>query len=144
MLGDICPTPAFCTDILRTDEGEQAVFQNGEQKIKTATEELRLLSASRLDKLTRIVLTTIAALLLLFPVYALFRLQPTSRADFYYRSSQQIATVFVFTMVFSVGVSVFTKAQRQEVFTATAAYCAVLVVFLGDISNVLMAQDIGR
>lgn len=102
-----------------------------------------MLSAARLDKLTRMVLTMTAALVLLFPVYALFRLQPTSRADFHNRSTQQIATVFVFTMIFSVGVSLFTKARRQEVFTATAAYCAVLVVFLGNTSSILMAQNIG-
>lgn len=109
--------------------------------MKTGSADLQLLSAARIDKLTRIVLTTMATILLLFPVYILFRLQPTTPTEFRSKSNRQIVTVFIFTMLFSVGVSVFTKARRQEVFAATAAYCAVLVVFLSNTSNVLMASQ---
>jgi lipopolysaccharide export LptBFGC system permease protein LptF len=44
----------------------------------------------------------------------------------------KIVIVLIFTLFFSAALSLFTKATRQEVFAATAAYCAVLVVFLGN------------
>jgi hypothetical protein len=37
----------------------------------------------------------------------------------------------VLALLFSAAVSVLTNAKRQGVFAATAAYCAVLVVFIG-------------
>ena len=118
----------------------QAIFRSHEQRLKTGNEDLQLLSTERLDTFLQIVLTIIATVLLLAPVFTLFRLQPTTQAEFHTKSNYQILTVFVFTLVFSASCSIFTKAKRQEVFTATAAYCAVLVVFLGNTSNVLMAQ----
>ena len=118
----------------------QAIFRSHEQRLKTGNEDLQLLSTQRLDIFLQIVLTIIATVLLLAPVFTLFRLQPTTQAEFHTKSNYQILTVFVFTLVFSASCSIFTKAKRQEVFTATAAYCAVLVVFLGNTSNILMAQ----
>jgi len=106
-------------------------------------EELNLLSAYRFDILLRFVLTLVAAILLLAPVAVLFRLQPTSREDFQRKSNFQILTVFLFTLAFSASCSIFTKARRSEVFTATAAYSAVLVVFLGNASNVMASQHSG-
>lgn len=115
----------------------RAIFRKEEQRIKTGDEQLQLLSADRFDILVRIILTLVAAILLLIPVFVLFKLQPTSRADFRRNSNHQILTVFAFTLLFSASCSIFTKARRQEVFAATAAYGAVLVVFLGNASNVL-------
>lgn len=119
----------------------QKIFRSHEQRLKTGNEDLQLLSTERLDIFLQMVLTIIATVLLLAPVFALFRLQPTTQAEFRSQSNYQILTVFVFTLVFSASCSIFTKAKRQEVFTATAAYCAVLVVFLGNTSNVIMSQD---
>ena len=122
------------------DRDTQGIFRSHEQKLKTGNEDLQLLSTERLDIFLQIVLTIIATVLLLAPVFTLFRLQPATPAEFRSKSNYQILTVFVFTLVFSASCSIFTKAKRQEVFTATAAYCAVLVVFLGNASNVLMSQ----
>jgi len=77
------------------------------------------------------------------PVYVLFRLQPTSQAEFERKSNYQILTVFLFILAFAASCSIFTQAKRQEVFAATAAYSAVLVVFLGNASNVLLSQKSG-
>ncbi|KAL8685523.1 MAG: hypothetical protein Q9218_007709 [Villophora microphyllina] len=114
-----------------------AVFRTKEQRIITGHEDVSLISPYRLDILLRIVLTILAAVLLLVPVIILFELQPTHRQDVRRNCWFQILTIFVFTLIFSASCSVFTKARRQEVFTATAAYCAVLVVFLGNTMNVL-------
>jgi hypothetical protein len=40
-----------------------------------------------------------------------------------------------FALAFATAVSLFTSARRQEVFAATAAYCAVLVVFIGNLQQ---------
>ena len=127
---------------LSTDQIEQKLFRSPEQKLKTGNEEgLRLLSADRLDIFLHIVLTVIATVLLLVPVFTLFRLQPTCRADIRRKSNYQLLTVFIFTLIFSASCCIFTKARRQEVLTATAAYCAVLVVFLGNTSTAMFSQD---
>lgn len=118
--------------------GRKAIFRSFEQKVKTGSEELNLLSADRFDILLRIVITIIAAILLLVPVFVLFRLQPTSREEFERKSNYQILTIFIFTLAFSASCSIFTKARRHEVFTATAAYSAVLVVFLGNTTNIMV------
>ena len=98
---------------------------------------MNLISAYRLDVLLRIVLTIIAVALLLIPVLILYEIQPTTASEVKSHSRFQIAVIFSFTVAFSASCSVFTKARRQEVFTATAAYCAVLVVFLGNTSNLI-------
>lgn len=97
---------------------------------------MSLISPYRLDVLLRIVLTIIAVALLLIPVLILYETQPTTVSEIKSSSRTQIITIFSFTVAFSASCSIFTKARRQEVFTATAAYCAVLVVFLGNASNV--------
>ena len=123
-----------------SDKSDQGIFRTSEQNRKSGNEDIQLISADHLDIVARMIVTVVAAMLLLFPVFALFRLQPASHAEFHRKSNYQILTVFLFTMLFSASCSIFTKARRQEVFTATAAYCAVLVVFLGNTSNVMAQQ----
>ncbi len=118
---------------------DQMLFRTHEQKIKTGDEALHLVSLDRLDNVLRAIVTILAAILLLVPVFVLFKLQPTNRSEVERKSNYQILTIFIFTLLFSASCSVFTQAKKQEVFTATAAYSAVLVVFLGNTSNVFMA-----
>ena len=99
---------------------------------------MSLISPYRLDILLRIVLTIIAVVLLLIPVIILYEIQPTTASEIKSSIRAQLATIFSLTIAFSASCSIFTKARRQEVFTATAAYCAVLVVFLGNTSNVIV------
>ncbi|KAL8909257.1 MAG: hypothetical protein Q9171_005113 [Xanthocarpia ochracea] len=114
---------------------QQFIFRTKEQKIVTGDEDVSLFDPHRLDIFLRVVLTILAAILLLVPVLILFTLQPTSADEVRRKGKHQVLTIFLFTMMFSASCSVFTKARRQEVFTATAAYCAVLVVFLGNTLN---------
>lgn len=99
---------------------------------------MSLISQDRIEVLLRIVLTIIAVVLLLVPVLILYETQPTTASEIKSSSRAQITTIFSFTIAFSASCSIFTKARKQEVFTATAAYCAVLVVFLGNTSNVIV------
>lgn len=141
------PTPSFpkisvdlvlsaCSDICK-----QTLFSTQEQKAKTGSEALHLVSLDRLDNVLRAVVTVIAAILLLVPVFVLFKLQPTNRSEIERKSNYQILTIFIFTLLFSASCSIFTQAKKQEVFTATAAYTAVLVVFLGNTANVYVATN---
>ena len=103
---------------------------------------MSLISPYRLDVLLRIFLTIVAVVLLLCPVLILYETQPATASEIKSSSRVQIATIFTFTLAFSAFCSIFTKARRQEGFAATAAYCAVLVVFLGTTSNVIVLSNI--
>lgn len=45
-------------------------------------------------------ITLIAAILLLVPVFVLFKLQPTNKSEIERKSNYQIVTVFAFTLFF--------------------------------------------
>jgi hypothetical protein len=46
-----------------------------------------------------------------------------------------VGILVVFTLLFSAAMSLLTKAKRHELFAASAAYCAVLVVFISNFGN---------
>lgn len=129
----------FCTNSLKK------MFRSDEQeKVTGSMKYLNLVSPKRFDILLKALLAVIASLLLLVPVILLFKLQPTQPSQVKgFRSWGQIFVVFFFTLAFSAACSIFTKARKQEVFTATAAYSAVLVVFLGNTSQMLACSNNG-
>jgi len=104
---------------------------------------MNLVSQKRFDILLKAILTFIASVLLLAPVLILFEIQQTTPSQIKNRSRTQMIVVFVFTFTFSACCSIFTKARKQEVFAATAAYSAVLVVFLGNTSNMVACPSSG-
>lgn len=142
--GSVSSLPYIPVDIVWStfsDIREQTLFRTHEQKVKTGDEALHLVSLDRLDNVLRAVVTILAAILLLVPVFVLFKLQPIHKSEVEQKGNYQILTIFIFTLLFSASCSIFTQAKKQEVFTATAAYSAVLVVFLGNTSNVAVATD---
>lgn len=48
---------------------------------------------------------------------------------------RELVVMTVFTAVFGAWVALFTSARRAEIFGATAAYAAVLIVFVGTNPN---------
>ncbi|KAF2460690.1 hypothetical protein BDY21DRAFT_336129 [Lineolata rhizophorae] len=100
------------------------LFIDPEKRTSTEDELVRLYSKARIDTFARLVITILAVALLMVPVVVLFSTTETG--------GLKIAIILLFTLFFSISLSLFTKAKRHEVFAATAAYCAVLVVFLGD------------
>lgn len=127
---------------VKTD-ARQAVFRTRDQKAQSGKEKhILLVSKERLALIPRIILTVVACCLLLVPVLILFKLQPSSQSDVQRQGNLQVLTIFIFTLVFAACCSIFTKAKPQEVFTASAAYCAVLVVFLGNSTNVMMVTSV--
>ena len=88
---------------------------------------------SRINHFATIVITFAILILLLVPVFVLYHLVNNfgnHRAD-----SVCIGVLLVFTLAFSAVLSLFTRARRHEILGAAAAYCAVLVVFLGNVPD---------
>ncbi|KAI4697216.1 uncharacterized protein J4E84_000343 [Alternaria hordeiaustralica] len=110
----------------------QRIFATKELRDKTNDEHVHYYSQSRIEKLVGLIITLIIFILLVLPVVAMYKL--TSVGD---RNStfDAVGILVVFTLLFSAAMSLLTKAKRHELFAASAAYCAVLVVFISNFSN---------
>lgn len=89
-------------------------------------------SPSRIEKLVGVIITMIIFILLILPVVAMYRLTSIGERN---STFDAVGVLVVFTLLFSAAMSLLTKAQRHELFAASAAYCAVLVVFISNFSN---------
>jgi hypothetical protein len=85
-------------------------------------------SPSRVAKLVNLIITTVIFLLLAAPVLSMYRLSTLKTNECMFAA---IGVLMVFTLLFAAAMSLLTKARRHELFAASAAYCAVLVVFIG-------------
>jgi hypothetical protein len=88
---------------------------------------VQLFSVERVKCFARLLVVFLAVLVLLIPVI-LFLLTPMSRAC-------MAVVVLAFVFVFSIMMSLLTDAGIQEIFVGTSTYCAVIVVFLGNLQN---------
>jgi len=89
---------------------------------------------SRIDRLAIAIITFMILIHLVIPVYILFQLGSRNGVVFSQRTNALcIGVLLVFTLGFSAVLSLFTRAKRHEILGASAAYCAVLVVFIGNI-----------
>ncbi|KAF7508635.1 hypothetical protein GJ744_009027 [Endocarpon pusillum] len=100
------------------------IFTSAEQRKKSDDKYVHLYSKRRIDFLVRVILALVTVILLLVPTALLFLVPGSNRL--------KIMTILLFTLLFSTALMVFTKAKRHEMVAASAAYCAVLVVFLGN------------
>ncbi|OCK80680.1 hypothetical protein K432DRAFT_38196 [Lepidopterella palustris CBS 459.81] len=110
----------------------QKYFRTPELRKKTTNKYINFYSSSRIDKLVGILITVIIFTLLILPVIAMYRLSSfnTQKTTF-----DAVGVLIVFTLLFSAAMSLLTKAARHELFAASAAYCAILVVFIGNFSG---------
>ncbi|ORY09511.1 hypothetical protein BCR34DRAFT_589249 [Clohesyomyces aquaticus] len=117
----------------------QKIFTTPELRKKTNNKYLYYYSSSRIEKLVGIIITFIIFILLVLPVVAMYKL--TSIGD---RNSifDAIGILVVFTLLFSAAMSLLTKAARHELFAASAAYCAVLVVFISNFGSQNLQQPV--
>jgi hypothetical protein len=120
-------------DVASNDE-PQRVFLTPEMRVKTTDQNVHYYARSRIDVFVSLIITSIIFILLVLPVVAMYRLTTFgagSRSTF-----KAIGVLVVFTLLFSAAMSLLTKARRHELFAASAAYCAVLVVFISNFSAV--------
>lgn len=109
--------PLFCSkDTMRKTDGIAMYF-----------------TKSRVDLLASAIIAMMILVLLVVPIYILWHLVNSAGSG--KTDSICIGTLLLFTLAFSTAVSLFTRAKRHEALAAAAAYCAVLVVFLGNVGN---------
>lgn len=121
------------------------MFRTAEDRIKSGNvKQIDLVSTHRINAFIYMIITILASLELLVPLVIIYRLQQTtSIAAMPLVGYYQILTIFISTIFFSASSAIFSSVQRKEVFTTTAAYCAVLVVFLGNANNAMVAPSVG-
>jgi hypothetical protein len=110
----------------------QRIFATPELRAKTNDKCIYYYSPSRIEKLVGLLITLVVFILLVLPVVAMYKL--TCIGD---RNStfDAVGVLVVFTLLFSAAMSLLTKAKRHELFAASAAYCAVLVVFISNFNS---------
>ncbi|RDL34322.1 uncharacterized protein BP5553_07450 [Venustampulla echinocandica] len=89
---------------------------------------LVLFDIDRVNRVVSIIVTMAVVGLLMAPVCPLWKL---TREQTKISIGKTIAVMFGFTSVFSGMLFLVTRAKRQEIMSAAAAYAAVLMVFLG-------------
>lgn len=118
----------------------QRFFRTPALRAKTTNSFISLYSSSRIDQLINILITFVIFILLVIPVITMYHLTSTSDSS---RSAganskdtlNAVGVLIVFTLLFSAAMSILTKAARHELFAASAAYCAILVVFIGNFTG---------
>lgn len=138
-----------------TTNAEQKYFRTPELRAKTTNNYISFYSSTRIDKLINILITFVIFILLVVPVVTMYQLTSTishTSADSTSPANSTLSTsgatdtntrdtfnavgvLIVFTLLFSAAMSLLTKAARHELFAASAAYCAILVVFIGNFTG---------
>ncbi|KAK4943912.1 hypothetical protein LTR10_016628 [Elasticomyces elasticus] len=87
----------------------------------------------RIEGLVNAIMICMVLAILIIPVYILFHL--TERPPTTQNTAICIGVLLVSTLAFAAGVSLFSRAKRHEVLAASAGYCALLVVFIGNVGG---------
>jgi hypothetical protein len=107
---------------------QQWLFRTDDQRRKSTDKRNYYFAPSRVSTLVNLFITVALFLLLVAPVLAMYRLSTFKTTECVFAA---IGVLMVFTLLFAAAMSLLTKAKRHELFAAAAAYCAVLVVFVG-------------
>lgn len=85
---------------------------------------VKILRPSRLVAVSRALTTLLAVATLVVPIGVLYAVQPIPI---------RLCIITAFTTIFSSALCWLTSSRNYEIFSATAAYCAVMVVFVGSL-----------
>ncbi|KAL2055848.1 hypothetical protein ABVK25_004092 [Lepraria finkii] len=107
-------------------------FVSKQIKEKTGDQDIHYYDRGRISTCVTMIITVIILVLLMVPIWLLYKLSVEGTIA---TSPKTIGVILVPTLMFSAVLSAFTKAKRHELLAASAGYCAVLVVFLGNINN---------
>ncbi|KAL9108629.1 MAG: hypothetical protein Q9227_006575 [Pyrenula ochraceoflavens] len=107
------------------------IFRSKETRQKTNGPEVYY-TRSRIEALVSGIITVTILALLILPVYILYHVTQ-DMAHGPHTAAFTMSTCLVFTLAIAIELSFFTSAKRHEILGAAAAYCAVLVVFLGNV-----------
>lgn len=112
------------------------IFCSKESASKTEDKDLFLPTKLRVDRLVGFLIMMVVLVLLILPVYGLYHVS-SKFDDIDANTSNAICMgiLLVATLLFSAALALFTKAKRHEILGAAAAYCALLVVFIANLSS---------
>jgi hypothetical protein len=96
--------------------------------MKTTDPSILYFSPSRLRNTVNIIIAMVIIALLAAPIFTMYKLSNMSTERTTYAA---LGVLMIFSLIFAATMSMLTMAKRHEVFAATAAYCAVLIVFIG-------------
>ena len=117
----------------------QKYFRTPEIEAKTTDKFIYLYSSSRINTLVGCLITVIIFILLVVPVILMYKLSsstPDGKAIVTPRQMlNSIGVLLVFTLLFSAAISLVTRAARHELFASSAAYCAILGVFISSFAG---------
>jgi drug/metabolite transporter superfamily protein YnfA len=114
---------------LRSDQTIADIAQQTRQK--SSGDEVYY-ARQRINNLANSIITFMVLVLLIVPIYLLYHLINDIGDGRSYAICMGILVVS--TLAFSAVLCLFTRAKRHEILAAAAAYCAVLVVFLGNVN----------
>lgn len=95
--------------------------------MKTTDPHLHFYSDSRFGAFVKTIIAVVSTIFLGFPIYLFISCNLSSKA--------MALVALLFAFFFAVSLSFLTSAKRHEVFVATAGYCAVMVVFVGNLQQ---------
>ncbi|KAK5708886.1 hypothetical protein LTR17_020291 [Elasticomyces elasticus] len=107
----------------------QRIFTSAELRNKSDDIRMYHYAPQRVDMLVNLVITTIIFVLLIVPVVLMYTLSGVGGGA---SPFEALGILIAFTLLFGLAMSSLTTAKRQELFAASAAYCAVLVVFVSN------------
>ncbi|KAF1966737.1 hypothetical protein BU23DRAFT_313566 [Bimuria novae-zelandiae CBS 107.79] len=106
----------------------------GDERSRAKSSDLEVYySRPKISRLANTIITMMILILLIVPIYTMYHLIKDIQTDRAYALCMGILVVA--TLAFSAVLSLFTKAKRHEILAAAAAYCAVLVVFFGNVGT---------
>ncbi|KAK0357301.1 hypothetical protein LTR91_004383 [Friedmanniomyces endolithicus] len=105
------------------------IFITEEMRQKTNNLRIYYYAPQRVDTLVNLIITAIIFTLLVVPVVLMYEMAQVGGTA---SPLESIGILTVFTLLFGLAMSALTTAKRQELFAASAAYCAVLVVFVSN------------
>jgi len=113
----------------------QWIFRSHETRRKSGRPDSAevFFTRDRIETFVVLIITFMILTLLIVPIYLLY--QFTRKAQSTHITAMCIGILLIFTLFFSLCISLFTRAKRHEILAAAAAYCAVLVVFLGNVGS---------
>jgi hypothetical protein len=89
-------------------------------------------SVPRIERFTTLIIAFVIIMLLAVPVFVMYRVTWEGGRRM---TLLNVGLLIVFSSIFSASMSLLTRAKRAELFTASAAYCAVLIVFIGNFAG---------
>lgn len=99
---------------------------------KTDDVAVKLFDNLRVEAITSSIMTFVLCFLLVIPIVAMYVLNVSKSGAAVVAS---VVVLVAFVLLFTLAMPLFTKAGRNEMFAASAAYCAVLVVFISNFSS---------